>query len=54
MVASSLPERAVSRAAPAVIAWVRLNREALLRFWDEGETFSIRDMTAFVQSLHKL
>src|SRR3712207_3195396 len=38
VLASSLPERVVSRQAAAVKAWVKLNREALLIFWGEGET----------------
>jgi len=54
ILASSLAARDLNRAAPAVIDWVRLNRAALLRFWNEGETWSIRDVTAFVDSLRKL
>jgi hypothetical protein len=54
VLANSLPERVFNRAAPAVIRWVRLNREALLRFWDEGETLSVHEVVAFVKSLKKI
>jgi hypothetical protein len=54
VLANSLPLREMNRAAPMVIAWVRLNREALLRFWNDGETFSVRDMVAFVAGLKKI
>jgi hypothetical protein len=52
--ANSLPERDLNRAAPAVIEWVRLNKGALLRFWNEGDAFSVREVVAFVQSLKKV
>ena len=54
VVANSLPQRDLRRASPSVIAWVTLNREALLRFWNEGDTWSIRDVVAFVESLKKV
>ena len=54
VLASSLPERDLNRAAPAVIQWVRLNRGALLRFWNEGENVSVDELHAFAKSLKKL
>jgi hypothetical protein len=54
VLANSLPVREMAQAAPMVTAWVKLNREALLRFWNEGETFSVRDMVAFVAGLKKI
>ncbi len=42
VVANSLPERVVNQMAPGVIEWVKLNREALLRFWNEGEILDHR------------
>ena len=54
VLASSLPQREVSRAAPIVIEWVKLNSVALLRFWNEGETFSVREMVEFVAALQKI
>ena len=53
VLASSLPAREMNRASSAVIAWVKLNREALLRFWNEGDTFSVREVVAFVANLKK-
>jgi hypothetical protein len=37
-----------------VIDWVRLNWEALLKFWSEGETMSVDELVAFAESLKKL
>jgi hypothetical protein len=36
VVVNSLPDSVVKRMSPTVIEWVRLNREALLSFWNEG------------------
>ena len=33
---------------------MRRNREALLQFWNEGESWSIREMNALAQHLKKL
>ena len=54
VVASSLAERDLNCAAPAVIQWVRLNREALLRFWQEGDTMPLDELHAFAKGLKKL
>lgn len=54
VLANSLPVRELNRAAPAVIRWVKLNREALLRFWNEGDTFSFDELSDFIASLKKL
>jgi hypothetical protein len=54
LLASSLPERELNRHAPAVIEWVRLNSEALLKFWFEGETMSVDELVAFTKTLKKL
>ena len=54
LLANSLPQRDLSRASPLVIEWVRQNREALLRFWEEGDSYSIREVVALVQSLRKI
>jgi hypothetical protein len=54
VLANSLPDRDLTRAAPAVIRWVKLNREALLRFWNEGESMSIDELHAFAKSLKKV
>lgn len=54
LVANSLSERDLNRASPLVIAWVRLNRDALLRFWNEGEDWSVNTVVAFAKSLKKV
>lgn len=54
VVASSLPARDLARASPDVLRWAALNREALLRFWDEGTTFSRQHLNAFVEGLARL
>jgi len=54
VIANSLPQRDLARSSASVIAWVRLNREALLRFWNEGDSYSMRDVVALVQSLKKV
>jgi hypothetical protein len=54
VLASSLPERVVSEMAPQVIAWVVLNREELLAFWNEGETWTFDELQAFIERLGKI
>jgi hypothetical protein len=54
ILASSLPDRVVNRVSPAVIEWVKLNREALLQFWNEADSWPIDDLSAFVKRLKKL
>jgi hypothetical protein len=54
VLASSLPERVVSRMAPLVIAWVRLNQDALLRFWNEGTSWLEPQIEAFKAALQKV
>ena len=41
-------------AAPQVMAWVRLNRVALLDFWVRGASWNRREVSAFLDGLHKL
>jgi hypothetical protein len=54
VLANSLPERILHETAPDVVEWVKLNRPALLRFWDEGETWTIDELNSFIDSLKKL
>lgn len=54
VLANSLPAREMQRAAPTVIAWVRLNREALLRFWNEGESWDVDEIAAFTAGLERV
>lgn len=54
VVASSVSQRELNRAAPAVKRWVKLNNEALLRFWNEGKSMSVDELYDFAKSLKKL
>ncbi len=54
VVANSLPDRVMRRAAPGVIAWVKLNRADLLHFWNDGEKLTFDELTEFVAGLKKL
>jgi hypothetical protein len=51
---TSLPDRVTGRVAPEVIEWVKLNRVDLLRFWQEGETWTIDEVHAFGHQLKKV
>jgi len=54
VVAGSLPDRITDRAAPAVIEWVRLNRSALLKFWNDGKYWNGAEVNAFADRLKRL
>lgn len=54
VLANSLPQRDLNRASASVIEWVGLNKDALLRFWNEGDSYSIHQVVDLVRSLKKL
>jgi hypothetical protein len=54
LVANSLDERVRDRMAPRVIEWVTLNREELLRFWNEGDAWLDEKVEAFKDGLKRL
>ena len=54
VVASSLPDRIQSQMVPKVIEWVRANRDELLSFWNEGETWTVDEVNAFYARLRKI
>lgn len=54
VVANSLPEHELNRAAPAVMAWVRLNHEALARFWWDGQDWMNPEVQEFIGRLQKI
>lgn len=54
VLANSLDERDLGRMAPKVLEWVRLNHEALARFWWEGKFWPDPEVTAFKASLKKI
>lgn len=53
VLANSLPKPVLSRMAPRVIEWVALNREALIRYWNEGDAILVDDLAAFLDGLKK-
>ena len=54
VVANSLPVRVLRQRAPQVIEWVSRNRDALLDFWNEGDTWTQPEVNAFIQRLQRL
>jgi hypothetical protein len=53
-VANSLPARVLRQMSPQVIQWVALNRDALLDFWNHGDTWTDPQVTAFKQALKRI
>lgn len=54
VLANSLPIRDLNRSAPAVIEWVRMNHDELLRFWKEGRDWDVRELGEWVSGLRRL
>lgn len=54
VVANSLPDHELNLAAPAVMAWVRLNHEALARFWWDGQDWMNPEVQEFIGRLQKV
>lgn len=54
VVATSLDARTTNQRGREVAAWVALNREALLAFWNEGAFWSTSEVKSFHDSLVKL
>ena len=52
--ANSLPVRVLRQMSPPVIQWVSLNRAALLDFWNNGDTWTDPQVTAFKQALKRI
>jgi hypothetical protein len=51
VVASSLPARVLRQTSSQVIQWVSLNKDALLDFWNHGDTWTQPQVNAFIQTL---
>jgi hypothetical protein len=49
--ANSLPQRVVRQMSPQVIEWVARNRDALLDFWQHGDTWTQPEVNEFIQKL---
>jgi hypothetical protein len=54
VVANSLPDRVLRQRAPDVVRWVALNKDALLDFWNNGDTWTDPQVTAFKQMLKRM
>jgi hypothetical protein len=54
VVANSLPSRVLNQMSPQVIQWVRLNKDALLDFWNNGDTWMQPQVNAFIQALKRI
>lgn len=54
VLANSLPQRDRARVAPQVIAWVRKNHVALLRFWSHEDGMTPEELAAFVAGLERV
>jgi hypothetical protein len=53
-VANSLPPRVLNQMSPLVIQWVTLNKDALLDFWNHGDTWTASQLIQFLQSFRKI
>jgi hypothetical protein len=49
-----LPSALARRAEPALLAWVVRNRADLLRFWNEGLSWTRDEVNSFIDGLEKL
>ncbi|HEX6441440.1 MAG TPA: hypothetical protein VF007_04585 [Stellaceae bacterium] len=54
VVANSLPARVLRQRLPQVIEWVSRNRNALLDFWNNGDTWTQPEVNDFIQRLQRL
>jgi hypothetical protein len=54
VVANSLPARVMRQISPQVIEWVSRNRDVLLDFWHNGDTWTQPEVNEFIQKLQPL
>jgi hypothetical protein len=54
VVASSLPARTLCQFSPLVIDWVARNRNALLDFWNNGDSWTQPEVNDFIQRLQRI
>lgn len=54
VVANSLPPRILNQMSGLVIQWVTLNKDALLDFWQHGDTWTASQLIQFLQSFQKV
>ena len=53
-VANSLPPRVLRHMSPQVIEWVSRNKDALLDFWNQGDTWTQPEVNDFIQKLQRV
>jgi hypothetical protein len=54
VVANSLPARVMRQMAPPVIEWVLRNKDELLDFWNQGDTWTQPEVSDFIQRLQRV
>jgi hypothetical protein len=54
VVANSLPARTMRQMTPQVINWVSRNKDALLNFWNHGDTWTQLGVHEFIQRLRQI
>lgn len=54
VVANSLPLRTVRQTSPRVVEWVSRNKDALLDFWNHGDTWTQPEVNDFIQKLQRV
>jgi hypothetical protein len=54
VLANSLPARVVRQMSPQVIDWVSHNKNALLDFWHQGDTWTQPEVNDFIQRLRRV
>ena len=54
VLANSLPAHVVRQMSPQVIDWVSHNKNALLDFWHQGDTWTQPEVNDFIQRLRRV
>ena len=54
IVANSLPDRTLRQMSPQVTEWVRRDKDDLLEFWNNGDTWTQPEVNAFIQRFHRV
>ncbi|MBV9863191.1 MAG: hypothetical protein JO267_13705 [Alphaproteobacteria bacterium] len=54
IVANSLPTRTLRQMSPQVMEWVLRNKDALLDFWQNGDTWTQPHVNDFIQKLRRV
>ena len=54
VVANSLPASTMHLMAPRAVEWVVINKDALLDFWNHGDTWTQPEVNDFIQRLQRV